>query len=228
MRAGAARRPPRCGTPRLALAPDLMDRNFRAEGAGRLWVADITHVRTRRRLAVVAVVVDAWRRRSWAGRWKRTCTPNWSSRPWRWRSSTGARWATPATTRCARASSRRSSASYSTAAPSPTRPRRAGRSSARWRTSSCGRGHQGTWMSFPRPEHSGPQFPGPGARKSLLYSELWTPSLVGEAPNVPSRCSDFSRVRRPVVDIVSIQCEHTTVARPSRWRADTATYRRSI
>lgn len=43
-------------------APDLVNRNFRADGPDELWVADITHVRTRKGWLYVAVVVDAWSR----------------------------------------------------------------------------------------------------------------------------------------------------------------------
>ena len=49
-------------------APDLVDRNFHADGPDRLWVADITCVRTDAGWLYVAVVVDAWSRRvvGWA------------------------------------------------------------------------------------------------------------------------------------------------------------------
>ena len=49
-------------------APDLVRRNFSAEGPERLWVADITHVRTRAGWLHLAVVLDAWSRRivGWA------------------------------------------------------------------------------------------------------------------------------------------------------------------
>ena len=49
-------------------APDLVDRNFHAEGPDLLWVADITHVRTDTGWLYLAVVVDAWSRRvvGWA------------------------------------------------------------------------------------------------------------------------------------------------------------------
>ena len=43
-------------------APDLVDRNFRADGPDELWVADITHVPTATAWLYVAVVVDAWSR----------------------------------------------------------------------------------------------------------------------------------------------------------------------
>ena len=49
-------------------APDLVQRNFCAEGPDRLWVADITFVATLAGWLYLAVVVDAWSRRviGWA------------------------------------------------------------------------------------------------------------------------------------------------------------------
>ena len=51
-----------------AVAPDLVKRNFRAQGPNQLWVADITYVPTWARFLYVAVVLDAWSRRvvGWA------------------------------------------------------------------------------------------------------------------------------------------------------------------
>jgi putative transposase len=44
-------------------APDLVERNFVAEGRDRLWVADITYIPTGSGFLYLAVVVDAWSRR---------------------------------------------------------------------------------------------------------------------------------------------------------------------
>ncbi len=44
-------------------APDLVDREFRAAGPDRLWVADITYVPTWAGFVYLAVVLDAWSRR---------------------------------------------------------------------------------------------------------------------------------------------------------------------
>jgi putative transposase len=44
-------------------APDLVDRNFSAEGRDRLWVADITYIPTWAGFLYLAVVLDAWSRR---------------------------------------------------------------------------------------------------------------------------------------------------------------------
>ena len=50
------------------VAPDLVDRDFSASAADRLWVADITYVRTWTGFLYVAVVLDAFSRRvvGWA------------------------------------------------------------------------------------------------------------------------------------------------------------------
>jgi putative transposase len=49
-------------------APDLVERDFGAEAANRLWVADITYVPTRAGFLYLAVVLDAFSRRivGWA------------------------------------------------------------------------------------------------------------------------------------------------------------------
>jgi putative transposase len=44
-------------------APDLVDRNFAADGPDRLWVADITYVRSWAGFLYLAVVMDAFSRR---------------------------------------------------------------------------------------------------------------------------------------------------------------------
>ena len=44
-------------------APDLVERNFVAEGPDRLWVADITYIPTWSGFLFLAVVLDAWSRR---------------------------------------------------------------------------------------------------------------------------------------------------------------------
>ena len=51
-----------------APAPDLVRRDFGAEGPDRLWVADITYIPTREGFLFLAVVIDAWSRKvvGWA------------------------------------------------------------------------------------------------------------------------------------------------------------------
>src|ERR1700744_4932253 len=44
-------------------APDLVDRNFKAERPNQLWVADITFVPTASGFLYLAVVLDAWSRK---------------------------------------------------------------------------------------------------------------------------------------------------------------------
>ena len=48
--------------------PDLVQRNFSASGPDKLWVADITYVRTARGWLYLSVVMDAWSRKitGWA------------------------------------------------------------------------------------------------------------------------------------------------------------------
>jgi putative transposase len=56
-----------------AAAPDLVNRNFASEEPDRLWVADITYVRSREGFLYLAFILDACRAgRSWAGRWLHT------------------------------------------------------------------------------------------------------------------------------------------------------------
>jgi len=49
--------------PKARPAPDLVERNFAAEGRDRLWVADITYIPTWAGFLYLAVVVDTWSRR---------------------------------------------------------------------------------------------------------------------------------------------------------------------
>jgi putative transposase len=69
--AGVSRRRWTCTTRRDARAcpaPDLVDRDFSADGPNRLWVADITYVPTWAGFLYLAVVLDAFSRRvvGWA------------------------------------------------------------------------------------------------------------------------------------------------------------------
>jgi putative transposase len=54
--------------PEARAAPDLVQRDFRADGPDQLWVADITYVPTGAGFLYLAVVLDAWSRRviGWA------------------------------------------------------------------------------------------------------------------------------------------------------------------
>ncbi|MEK7214059.1 MAG: IS3 family transposase, partial [Chloroflexota bacterium] len=55
-------------TPGAAAAPDLVERDFTAEGPNQLWVADITYIPTWSVFLYLAVVLDVWSRRvvGWA------------------------------------------------------------------------------------------------------------------------------------------------------------------
>jgi putative transposase len=68
---GVSRRPRHGTTQRdqqARPAPDLVDRQFRADGPNRLWVADITFIPTRSGAFYLAVVLDVWSRKivGWA------------------------------------------------------------------------------------------------------------------------------------------------------------------
>ncbi|MCT1635481.1 IS3 family transposase [Corynebacterium pseudodiphtheriticum] len=55
-------------TPKGAdLRPDLVNREFKAPGPGKLWVADITYVRTRKGFVYTAFVTDVFSREFWLG-----------------------------------------------------------------------------------------------------------------------------------------------------------------
>ncbi len=64
---GASRRRRKPGTTKRDAdarpAPDLVERDFAADGPDRLWVADITYVPTWAGFLYLAVVLDAWSRR---------------------------------------------------------------------------------------------------------------------------------------------------------------------
>lgn len=60
---GCARRPkgaPRAPAPQANAAPDLVGRDFTADGPDKAWFADITYVRTRRGRPYLAPVMDIW------------------------------------------------------------------------------------------------------------------------------------------------------------------------
>ncbi|WP_338021065.1 DDE-type integrase/transposase/recombinase [Corynebacterium macginleyi] len=50
------------------LRPDLVEREFKAQGPNKLWVADITYVRTKKGFVYTALVTDVYSRRivGWA------------------------------------------------------------------------------------------------------------------------------------------------------------------
>lgn len=57
-----------CTPQRPDLRPDLVEREFKAEGPNKLWVADITYVRTKKGFVYAAFVTDVYSRRivGWA------------------------------------------------------------------------------------------------------------------------------------------------------------------
>lgn len=52
----------KAAAPQADSAPDLVRREFSADGPNRAWFADITHVRTHRGWLYLAVVMDIWSR----------------------------------------------------------------------------------------------------------------------------------------------------------------------
>ncbi len=63
---GCARRPKgaaKPAAPQAGAAPDLVGRDFSADGPNRAWFADITYVRTHQGWLYLAVVMDIWSRR---------------------------------------------------------------------------------------------------------------------------------------------------------------------
>jgi putative transposase len=70
----------RSQTERAPAAPDLVKRNFAPEAPDRLWVADITYLRTWEGWLYLAFVLDTYSPGgSSAGPWRTTLGPNWSS-----------------------------------------------------------------------------------------------------------------------------------------------------
>ena len=55
-------------SPRVTRVQDLVDRDFAAQAADELWIADITYITTWAGFLCLAVVIDAWSRRvvGWA------------------------------------------------------------------------------------------------------------------------------------------------------------------
>src|SRR5262245_18172947 len=72
-------------------APDLVERRFQAEAPNRLWLADISYLSTLEGWLFLGVVMDAFSRRSSAGRCATTSRPTSSSTRSRWRSPAAGR-----------------------------------------------------------------------------------------------------------------------------------------
>jgi len=68
------------------VAPNLLDQDFTATGPDKKWGADISYLRTREGWLYLAVVIDLFACRSWAGRQATGCTATWLSprcaKPW--------------------------------------------------------------------------------------------------------------------------------------------------
>jgi putative transposase len=74
-----ARRTLRSLTERTPPAPDLAKRNFTPEAPDRLWVANITYVRTWEGWLYLSFVLDTYSRESWDDPWRTTLGRDWSS-----------------------------------------------------------------------------------------------------------------------------------------------------
>ena len=78
--------------PGVRVCEDLVDRAFLAAAPDRLWVADITYLRTWEGWLYLVAVQDVFSRAgSWAGAWPITCAPSSSPTRCRWRSRSAAR-----------------------------------------------------------------------------------------------------------------------------------------
>ena len=143
--------------------PDLVERDFTADGPDQLWVADITYIPTWAGFLYLAVVLDAWSRR----------VVGWSM-------------ATHTIMRCARASSRRWSASFSIRPDTERRPRPRWPSSTSSRASTTraedtppsARSRRSTSSDAARPPRE-PAFYSPAAR-----GKLSSPLGVGQYQNL--------------------------------------------
>ena len=161
---GVTRRRFRTGTTKqdagAKAAPDLVNRDFSADGRDELWVADITQARAGAGWLYLAVVLDAWSQ--WIVGWalvsdalKMAISTRQPKGPVIHHSDRGSQYTSLAfgqrcqeagvvqsmgsvemctTTRCARASSRRLSANSPTGGGCGPWPRRGEKSSASWRT----------------------------------------------------------------------------------------------
>jgi putative transposase len=72
--------------PGVRVCDDLVDRAFMAAAPDRLWVADITYLRTWEGWLYLVAVQDVYSRRIVGGRWTATCAPSSSPTRCRWRS----------------------------------------------------------------------------------------------------------------------------------------------
>ena len=67
------------------VAPDLVERDFAAQGPDQLWVGDITYVPTWLDSCILPWSSTPGAVASWAGPWPLTCVPSWSCRRLTWR-----------------------------------------------------------------------------------------------------------------------------------------------
>ena len=73
----------------LPIAPNLLARNFTVDTPNTVWVGDMTYISTGEGWLYLAVVLDLFSRRTWAGRWVRRSTRSWPAARWRWPGTAG-------------------------------------------------------------------------------------------------------------------------------------------
>jgi putative transposase len=71
--------------PPAAAAPDLVGRQFRAEGPNRLWVADLVYVPTQEGVLYLSVVLDVWSRKVVGWAMRQDARAELVVDAWRWR-----------------------------------------------------------------------------------------------------------------------------------------------
>jgi hypothetical protein len=74
-----------------ALVPNLVKRNFDVSRPNKVWVTDITYIRTWEGWLYLAIVMDLFSRKIVGGQPGLLSTASWSSTPSCWRSNDGGR-----------------------------------------------------------------------------------------------------------------------------------------
>lgn len=87
-RRGRAYKVTTCSDERQHRPADLVERRFKAPAPNRLWVADLTYVKTHAGWVYAAFIIDVYSRMVVGLADLGLRAPNWPSRPWRWPSGT--------------------------------------------------------------------------------------------------------------------------------------------
>ena len=67
--------------------PNILNREFDVPTPDHVWCGDITYIWAQGKWQYLAVVLDLFARRVWAGRCRESRMRTWSSRPWTWLTS---------------------------------------------------------------------------------------------------------------------------------------------